>query len=391
MKLTTLLCRSLITALALAGMMTARADEPIEINGTTALGNTPPTPIAITGFSGPVAATLNFDLTVMGFKNVPAQQAQYVLSGSDIGNVQGQLSSGRTVLFSKAYSGAAIRAQAHRLADDVVFKLTGVNGIAETRIAFKGETHGSGEIYVSDFDGHNAQAVTRDGTIVAAPCWVPGRMALYYTSYLQGPPYIFYQNLATSQRRVFADYPGGDNSSAAVSADGRVAMIAAMSGSPSVYVCNPDRSGLKQLTHSIDGESSPCWSPDGRWICFASRSGGRRAMYKVSPEGGPMERITTGGVPNPSEPDWSPDGKWIAFTSQMGSFEICVIPAEGGSAAVLTDGEDPSWAPNSRTLVFVRRTRNGEVLSLLDVPTKQVKDASRVPGTSSQSQPSWAR
>jgi TolB protein len=113
-------------------------------------------------------------------------------------------------------------------------------------------------------------------------------------------------------------------------------------------------------------------------------------LCKVPASGGATERITTGDVSNPTEPDWSPDGKWIVFTAQMGSFEICVVPATGGKATVLVSGEDPSWAPNSRTVVFARRrSSGGRSLSLLDVPTKQVKDVPRISG--SNSQPSWAR
>jgi hypothetical protein len=67
------------------------------------------------------------------------------------------------------------------------------------------------------------------------------------------------------------------------------------------------------------------------------------------------------------------------------------VPAEGGNATDLTEGEDPSWAPNSRTLICTRRTGGGETLMLLDVMTKQQKDVSRISGSSSQSQPSWAR
>ncbi|MDB6020408.1 MAG: domain protein beta Propeller [Pedosphaera sp.] len=378
-------------AVGLCAFVANAQDDTIHITKPVDL-DSPPTPIAISGFSGEVARALNFDLTVMGFVEVPPDSAKYALTGNNNGSVQGQLSLGKNVLFSKIYNGGSSRAQAHRLADDVVMKLTGVNGIAETKIAFKAGSGQSSEIYIADFDGHNPQAVTSDRTTVAAPCWVPGKLALYYTSYKLGNPDVFYQNLSSGERQNFAHYPGM-NSSAAVSPDGRkVALVLSKSGSPDIYVRDIATDNLKQITTTREA-SSPCWSPDGNWICFAARVGGRRSLYKVPAGGGQMERISTSGISNPSEPDWSPDGKWIAFTAQMGDFNLCVVPAQGGSARLLVSGEDPSWAPNSRTLIFVRRGGGGSrVLSVLDVPTKQVKDAARVSGgNSSNSQPSWAR
>jgi len=168
-------------------------------------------------------------------------------------------------------------------------------------------------------------------------------------------------------------------------------MILSKDGWTDLYVCNADGSGLRRLTKSPQDESSPCWSPDGQWICFASKDRERRSLAKISVSGGTPQRIPTNGVGNPTEPDWSPDGKWIAFTSQARDFSVCVVPASGGDATVLVSGEDPSWAPNSRTLAFARRQSGHYVLSLLDAPTKQVKDVSRTSGSSSQSQPSWAR
>ncbi len=355
-------------------------------------GQTKPIPVSISGFSGEAAQVIQFDLYVQGF-TFTGEGAKYAISGSANGNLQGRAieTATKSTLVSKAYSGANVRRQAHAFVDDFM-KAIGRVPICQTKLAFKGESGRNGEIYIADFDGHNAQAVTHDNSIVAAPCWVPGHLALYYTSYKLNHPDIFYHDLSTGARRAFARY-GGSNISPAVSPDGsKVAMILSKDGWTDLYVCNSDGSGLKRLTRSPQDESSPCWSPDGQWICYAAKDGERRMLKKISPAGGEAQRIRTDGASNPTEPDWSPDGKWIAFTVQFRDFQIYVVPATGGTAIGLVAGEDPTWAPNSRTLAFARRQGGGQyVLSLLDVPTKQVKDVPRISGCNSQSQPSWAR
>ncbi len=357
------------------------------------IGNSKPIPVSLDGFSIDVADVLKFDLYVQGFSFVAPDAAQYQISGTSAGSVQGRVVDrfAKSTILSRNYTGAVLRRQAHAFADDIVQAITHKNGIAQTKIAFKvAGANGNGEIYVADFDGHNALAVTHDNTIVAAPAWVPGRLALYYDSYKLDNPDIWYSDLTTGQRRVVAHY-SGSNISPAVSPDGsRVAMILSKSGSPDVWVSDADGSNLKQLTATPEDESSPCWSPDGRWICFATRISERRVLAKVPAGGGAFQRIPTAGAPNPTEPDWSPDGKWIAFTSQTGDFNICVVPADGSAPpVVLVAGEDPSWSPNSRTLIFTRRTGGRYVLSVLDVFTKQVKDIARISGNDSQ--PAWAR
>jgi TolB protein len=370
------------------------AGDQIYIPGYSAPGGTPPVWVSLSGFTGEARQVLELDLYVQGFGFTNADNAQYVLNGSNNGNLQGRALDrfNKNVLVAKAYTGSTLRRQAHAFADDFVQAL-GRKGIAQTKIAFKVE-FGSGqntydEIYVADFDGYNAQAVTGDHVITAAPCWVPGRFALYYGSYKLGNSAIFSHDLTTGARKTIAWY-GGSSISPAVSPDGhKVAMILSKDGWTDVYVADADGTNLKRLTHSPEDESSPCWSqPDGQWICFANRVKERRVLCKVPAAGGAPQRIATTGVLNPTEPDWSPDGKWIAFTAQMGGFEICVVPSAGGQVTELVAGEDPSWAPNSRTLAFYRRSTGR--LSLLDVPTKQVKDVRRVsPGENSQ--PSWAR
>jgi TolB protein len=367
------------------------AAEEITLVKSVEPGKAKPIPVSISGFSGEAAQTLQFDLFVQGFSFTGPESAQFLISGGSNGNLQGRLASARnnSALFSKAYSGGSIRRQVHAFSDDIVQAVTGKKGIAQTKIAFKVDTGANSEIYIADFDGFNAQGITKDNTIVAAPCWVPGRMALYYTSYKLGNPDIFQHDLTTGQRKAVANY-SGLNTSAAVSPDGRrVAMILSKSGSPDVYVCDADGGSLKRLTSTREDESSPCWSPDGQWICFATKLKERRSLCKVSASGGEIQRINTVGVLNPTEPEWSPDGKWIVFTAMMGGFEVCVVPSQGGDVIQLVPGEDPSWAPNSRTVVYARRQGGSRVLAVVDVMTKQTKDSSRTSG--SNSQPSWAK
>ncbi|MBU6409438.1 MAG: PD40 domain-containing protein [Verrucomicrobia bacterium] len=371
--------------------------SPILIQRTVpVLGFTPPIPVSLEGFTGVAARVLNFDLYVQGFIVVPPAQAQYHIRGTDAVNVSGTVALANHTILARSYAGGNTRAQAHAFANDIVQAITGKLGISllrgsVARIVFKAQAaNGNGKIYVSDFDGANAQAVTAEDTIVAAPVWTPDRLAIYYTSYQLGNPDVFYHDLTTGRRRVVAGF-SGLNTSASVSPDGtRVAMILSKSGSPNVWVCDANGSHWKQLTDTAGYDSSPCWSPDGRWICFATEIRGRRELAKVPASGGQLEIVRTPGAPNPTDPAWSPDGKWIAFTCQMGEFDICVMPANGSAPPmVLVRGQHPSWAPNSRTLIFNRPSGGYEqTLSVLDVFTKHVKDIPRISGSDSEAE--WA-
>src|SRR3989339_632832 len=70
-----------------------------------------------------------------------------------------------------------------------------------------------------------------------------------------------------------------------------------------------------RLTTSDKSESSPRWSPDGKYLGFVSSRDGKKSQVWLLPRaGGEASRLTDfkGGV---SSFDWSPDGQSIAFVS----------------------------------------------------------------------------
>jgi TolB protein len=373
----------------------ARAEnssDSIILKGSKFIGSSEPVPISMSGYSGEAQSVLKFDLEVAGFEFVDADKAAFFLRGGNNGKVEGSLTDkSKLSLFAKAYTGGTTRSQSHALANDVIFAVTGVKGITQTRIAFKTAAGNSSEIFVADYDGYGATQMTSDRSEVAMPCWVPGQKKLVYCSWKNGATQIFSHDLSSGARQVVL-HVAGNSYSPSVSPDGRkLAVILNKSGSPDLYVCDMNGGDLKRLTQTKEDESSPCWSPDSSTVCYISRFNERPALFTVSASGGEPRRLKMSGVGGQiTEPDWSPDGKTIVFTSQGGEyFNICIVPSGGGEAAVVTDGQDPCWALNSRTVIFTRQRNNKRVLSLLDVPTKRVKDVAPISGSCSQ--PSWAR
>jgi dipeptidyl aminopeptidase/acylaminoacyl peptidase len=81
-----------------------------------------------------------------------------------------------------------------------------------------------------------------------------------------------------------------------------------------IWMTSWDGTDIVQLTNSPDGESSPRWSPDGKYISFiASRNGGNSQVYLLNRLGGEAIKLTdVKGDLNSHA--WSPDGKKLLLT-----------------------------------------------------------------------------
>ncbi|HEY6330901.1 MAG TPA: S9 family peptidase, partial [Blastocatellia bacterium] len=83
-----------------------------------------------------------------------------------------------------------------------------------------------------------------------------------------------------------------------------------------IWMMQTDGTGATQMTQGDKNESSPVFSPDGKWIAFVSDRDSSDNLY-VMPVGGGEARKLTDISTGVSSPLWSPDGKSIAFSTDV--------------------------------------------------------------------------
>ncbi len=79
-----------------------------------------------------------------------------------------------------------------------------------------------------------------------------------------------------------------------------------------IYTMAIDGSRQKQITDGKSSSSGPRWSPDGKYLAYAS--GGQ--IWTMKPDGDDKTQVTklSSGA---AQPVWSADGKWLAFVSDV--------------------------------------------------------------------------
>jgi TolB protein len=211
-------------------------------------------------------------------------------------------------------------------------------------------------------------------------------------------------------------------------------------GIRNVFLCDIDGGNIEQITNYKTLNVEPCWSPDGRTVCFSKygKTGidivemtvvkPRRARVltsfrgintgaAISPDGKYMSVILspdhkvdlyvlglhkrsqkrlTNGIAVEASPCWSPDGKKIAFVSdRRGNPRIFTVNADGSGLTMLpkvengVDAVTPAWSVDGK-IAYATRVRGSSnyVLAVYDMNNGSNRIVTK--GGGSWESPGWA-
>jgi TolB protein len=286
-----------------------------------------------------------------------------------------------------------LRLAAHKISDDIIFKLLGERGVFSTRLSYVMKEGKRYRLVISDADGQNMRNALNSSEPIISVAWSPDGQKIAYVSFEDRKPIVYVHELATGRRIVLSN-ERGNNSAPSWAPDGKsLAVSLSKDGNTQIYRINADGSNLRRLTTGNTIDTEPQFSPDGKFIYFTSDRGGNPQIYRMSADGerGEPARRITFKQPYATSPRLSPDGKYLAYIGGAGGgFKLFLMNLLTGDSTPMTDtsfDESPSFAANGRYILYSTQVGGKKVLAAVSVDG-YVKQILSVPGSDVR-QPSW--
>ena len=256
-----------------------------------------------------------------------------------------------------------IRQLAHYTSDGIYESITGIKGIAATRLLYVNEIKDSGliptyKLMLADSDGANEKILLSSSEPIISPSWSPDGKRVAYVSFETGIAKVFIQEIASGRREAVLSQDT-QISSPSWSPDGKyLSLTLYQDGNAEIYILRLRDQTLTRMTNqfAIDTESS--WSPKGNKILFTSGRSGSPQIYeldlrKLNPK---AKRISFEGTYN-AKASYLPNEEGIIFVhrSSDGLFHIALKYKKENFIRVLTEAkmdESPSVAPNGNMVIY---------------------------------------
>ncbi len=121
-------------------------------------------------------------------------------------------------------------------------------------------------------------------------------------------------------------------------------------GGPQIYRMGIDGSNARRISFVTSNYcTSPSWSPVGDKIAFVCRADGNFQLFVSDSDGSNAVQLTSSG--SNEDPEFSPDGRYIVFatTSFGGGYGIALMRIDGTNLKQLAKSRsgdfEPAWGP----------------------------------------------
>ena len=267
-----------------------------------------------------------------------------------------------------------IRQLAHYTSDGIYESITGIKGIAATRLLYVNEIKDSQlisryKLMLADSDGANEKILLSSSEPIISPSWSPDGKRVAYVSFETGIAKVFIQEIGSGKREAVLS-KDTQISSPSWAPDGKyLSLTLYQDGNAEIYILRLRDRTLTRMTNqfAIDTESS--WSPKGNKILFTSGRSGSPQIYeldlrKLNPK---AKRISFEGTYN-AKASYLPKEEGIIFVhrSNDGLFHIALKYKKENFIRVLTEAkmdESPSVAPNGNMVIYGIREENLSMLA----------------------------
>ena len=269
-------------------------------------------------------------------------------------------------LFGKFYTASRdnLRKAANMVSNEIFKAISGESsGHFTSQILYVSETGSAAKrtkkINLIDFDGENNRTLTDGRELVLTPIFSKRADEIFYLRYFDDRPQIFSLDLKNLRSKKLGGFRGTTFAASVNPKDqNKILLSAIVEGNSDIYELNINGNSANRLTKSPAIDTTPAYSPDGKFITFASDRDSGQKIYVMYADGSSVARITPDSG-SYSKPVWSPDGKLIAFTKiKGGQFYIGVMAPNGKGEKLLTSGylvEGAKWSPNGRYLIYAKK------------------------------------
>jgi TolB protein len=200
-------------------------------------------------------------------------------------------------------------------------------------------------IYVQDLVTGSRRIVSNEKGSNSAPAWSPDGTRLAVTLSRDGHSQVYGVSAGGGGLRRLSNSNGIDTEPQ-FSADGQsIYFTSDRSGGPQIYKMSANGGAASRVTFNGSYNISPRLSSDGKTLAWISQRDGGFSLYAMDLASGQELRLADGA----SEPSFSPNGKYIMYATKGSGAGLAVVSVDGRVKQRLTTQSgnirEPNWGP----------------------------------------------